>query len=235
LAERPLNDMIEALARELRAYQNDKYAAHFLSRVAEVRAAEARLDGAGERLTRAFALGFFKLLAFKDEYEVARLYTQPEFREKLQATFEGDYKLAFHFAPPILSSPGTGAHGPRKRRFGGGVIWVLRILAALRFLRGTPFDPFRYSSDRKLERQLIRDYEQMISDILPALRLDNLAIATDLAALPQRIRGYGPVKARYVAQAKKREAELKRRFAVNDFSPPWREQRAKQVRAQESG
>jgi indolepyruvate ferredoxin oxidoreductase len=216
LAERPLNEMIDALARELRAYQNDKYAARFLSRVAKVRAAEARLHSSGESLTRAFALGFFKLLAFKDEYEVARLFTQPEFREKLQATFEGDYKLAFHFAPPILSSPATGAHGPRKRRFGGGMIWALRILAALRFLRGTPFDPFRHSPDRQLERNLIRDYEQMISDILPALCPANLAVATELAALPQRIRGYGPVKARYVAQAKKREAELKRRFAAPD-------------------
>jgi indolepyruvate ferredoxin oxidoreductase len=213
IAERPLNELIDALARELRAYQNDAYAARFLSRVAEVRAVEARLDGSAERLTRAFALGFFKLLAFKDEYEVARLFTKPEFRKKLQATFEGDYKLGFHFAPPILSSPGTGAHGPRKRRFGGGMIWALRILAALRFLRETPFDPFRHSPDRQLERKLIRDYEQMISDLLPALRPDNLAVATELAALPQRIRGYGPVKARYVAQAKKREVELKRRFA----------------------
>jgi indolepyruvate ferredoxin oxidoreductase len=205
IAERPLNDMIDALAAELR-----------------VRAAEARIGGTAEKLTRAFALGYFKLLAFKDEYEVARLYTQPGFREKLQATFEGDYQLAFHFAPPILSSPGGSAHGPRKRRFGGGMIWVLRVLAALRFLRGTMFDPFSRSPDRQSERRLIHEYENMISEILPALRLDNLATAIELAALPQRIRGYGAVKERYAAQAKKHEAELKRRFAAQDNASEFR-------------
>jgi indolepyruvate ferredoxin oxidoreductase len=213
IAARPTNELIDSLACELRAYQNARYAARFLARVAEVRAAEARTGGSGERLTRAFALNYFKLLAFKDEYEVARLYAAPEFREKLEATFEGDYSLAFHFAPPILASAGHGGHGPRKRRFGRWTFTLLRALASLRFLRGTPFDPFRFSPDRKLERELLANYERMVSEILPALTRDNLAVAVELAALPQRMRGYGPVKARYVAQAKKREAMLKRRFA----------------------
>jgi indolepyruvate ferredoxin oxidoreductase len=208
-ANRPLHVLIAFLADELRAYQNDRLAARFLARVETIRAAEARIDGAGEKLTRAFALGYYKLLACKDEYEVARLYTRPEFLSELQETFEGDFSVSFHFSPPILSN---GAGEPRKRTIGGWATGPLRLLAALRFLRGGWFDPFRFSPDRRAEQVLVADYEQMMEEVADALMAGNLAIAVELAALPQRIRGYGSVKARYAAQALKREIALRRRF-----------------------
>ena len=209
LAQKPLDELIGALAKELRAWQNKNYATRYQRRVAEVRAVETRLDAGGEKLTRTFAQGYFKLLAYKDEYEVARLFTRPEFRRQLAATFEGDYAVNFHFAPPMLSGD---AERPAKRKFGGWMRTPLRLLATMRVLRGSWFDPFRHSPDRRAERQLIADYEQLMAEILGALTPENLPIAVDLAALPQSIRGYGPVKARYVAAAKKREAELRERL-----------------------
>ncbi|MDI9849662.1 indolepyruvate ferredoxin oxidoreductase family protein [Rhodoblastus sp. 17X3] len=210
LAGRPLDAMIKALAAELSDYQNAAFSARFLACVAEVAAAERRVDPASEKLARAFALGLYKLMAAKDEYEVARLYARPEFLQKLRATFEGDFNLSFYFAPPILTQ--FGAHAPRKRRFGAWALPALRLLSALRFLRGSWLDPFRFSPDRKLERELLRDYEQMMSDVAARLSAANLDVATELAALPQRMRGYGPVKARYVAQARKRQAALRKLF-----------------------
>ncbi len=214
LAEKPLPEMIDALARELRAYQNRKYAARFLARVESLRTTEARIDPASDRLTRAYALSYFKLLAFKDEYEVARLYARPAFLEQIRSTFTGDYSLSFHFAPPILSSPG--ATGPRKRKFGGWMLPALRLLASLRFLRGTVLDPFRFSPDRQAERALIADHERLGDEIGSALTRANLDVAVERASLALDIRGYGHVKARYAAKAKQRETELKRRFLAAD-------------------
>ncbi|MGO9943408.1 MAG: indolepyruvate ferredoxin oxidoreductase family protein [Rhodoblastus sp.] len=224
-AQRRLHVLIACLADELRAYQNEKYAARFLQHVEEIRAAESRIEGASEKLTRAFAQSYYKLLAAKDEYEVARLYTRPEFLQELQATFEGDYSLSFHFAPPILTNEGGGVSRPQKRTFGGWMMGPLRLLAALRFLRGTWLDPFRFSPDRRAEQTLVRDYEQMMDEVAGALDSGNLAVAIELASLPQRIRGYGHVKARYAAQAKKREAALKRRFSEVTAKTPTPEQK----------
>jgi len=212
-AKRPLQETIDGLSRELTAYRNRAYAERFKARVAQIRAAETRIAAGGEALTRAFALGYYKLLAFKDEYEIARLYSRPEFLSELQAQFEGDYSLTFHFAPPSLDGLSGGALEPRKRKFGSWTFGALRLLAALKFLRGSWLDPFRFSPDRRFERQLIQDYEDMADDLVRKLNADNLPLAVELAALPQQIRGYGPVKARYAASAKKREAVLKRRFA----------------------
>jgi indolepyruvate ferredoxin oxidoreductase len=210
-AKLPLPDMIEALARELTAWQDKNYAERFKTRVAQIRAAETRVAPGSEILSRAFALGYHKLLAFKDEYEIARLYSRPEFLAGLKAQFEGDYSLTFHFSPPILTAP-AGVRPP-KRRFGPWALTALKLLAALKFLRGSWLDPFRFSPDRRFERQLIEDYEERADEIARKLSADNLAVAVELAALPQHIRGYGSVKARYAANAKKREAALMRRFA----------------------
>ena len=212
LAERPLPELIEFLARELRAYQNKAYAERFLARVAKARAAETRVDPSSEAFTRAYVLGLYKLMAYKDEYEVARLYSRPEFRQKLNRVFEGDFSLAFHFAPPALANPHD---APRKRKFGGWMMGLLGLLAACRFLRGTRLDPFGSSPDRKLERGLISEYEAMFDRVLPALCPANLSVAAELAAIPSRIRGFGPVKTRYVAQARLGVARLEKRlFAV---------------------
>ena len=211
LAQKPLPEMIDALAAELTAYQNRKYAARFLARVEVLRTAEARVAPASDRLTRAYALATFKLLAFKDEYEVARLYTRPEFMEQIAKTFSGDYALSFHFAPPILSSAG-GSSEPRKRRFGQWMFGPLRLLAALRFLRGTVLDPFRFSPDRQAERADIARHEKLAEEIVSELTPANLETAIELVSLPLDIRGYGPVRARYAAKARQRETELKRSF-----------------------
>ena len=210
-AKLALSDMIEALARELTAYQNRDYAERFKTRVAQIRAAETRVAPGSEILSRAFALGYHKLLAFKDEYEIARLFSRPEFVADLKAQFEGDYSVTFHFSPPILVAPAGVL--PRKRKFGPWAFSALKLLAALKFLRGSWLDPFRFSPDRRFERQLIQDYEERADEIARKLNANNLAVAAELAALPQHIRGYGAVKARYAANAKKREAVLMRRFA----------------------
>lgn len=205
LAERPLQSMIAALAEELRAYQNAAYADRFVAQVAEVAAAEQRVDPTSERLTRAHALGLYKLMAVKDEYEVARLFTEPAFMEQLRQAFSGDFAIKLHFAPPI-------AGAKRKIRLGPWALPVLRGLAALRVLRGTWFDPFRYGTDRKLERAWLHDYETFMRTVASRLTSANLESAVELAALPERIRGFGPVKARYAAQAGRRLAVLMKRF-----------------------
>ncbi len=212
LAARPLPDMVKVLAAELRAYQNAAFSAHFEAQVAKIAAAERRVDPASQKLARAFALGLYKLMAAKDEYEVARLYARPEFLAKLRATFAGDFTLSFYFAPPVLAPAGQNGQNPRKRRFGAWTLPALRVLAALRFLRGGWFDPFRFSPDRKLERKLLRDYEQLMREVAARLAAPNLDLAVELASWPQNVRGYGRVKARYVAQARKRQAALKKLF-----------------------
>ena len=120
-------------------------------------------------LTEAVARSYHKLLAYKDEYEVARLYSDPQFRKQLQDSFDGDYKLGVHLAPPLLSrvDPATGE--PRKREFGPWIFPVLRALARLKGLRGTPFDPFGYTAERRMERRLIADYEREVEELLRRL------------------------------------------------------------------
>jgi indolepyruvate ferredoxin oxidoreductase len=136
----------------------------------------------------------FKLMAYKDEYEVARLHMQTDFLDRLREEFEGDFTVKYHLAPPLLSS-GLDARGrPLKRQFGQWIQPLFRMLARLKFLRGTAFDPFGYTGDRRTERQLVRWYEDLVADLLPRLRADNIDAFSSIAALPMQIRGYGPVK-----------------------------------------
>jgi indolepyruvate ferredoxin oxidoreductase len=133
-------------------------------------------------------------MAYKDEYEVARLHMQTDFLDRLRDEFEGDFTVKYHLAPPLLSS-GLDARGrPRKRQFGQWIQPLFRILARLKFLRGTAFDPFGYSRDRRTERELIGWYENLVAELLPRLDADNIAQFAEIAALPMQIRGYGPVK-----------------------------------------
>jgi indolepyruvate ferredoxin oxidoreductase len=159
-------------------------------------------------LAEAVARAYFKLLAYKDEYEVARLYAESDFLGRIAAQFEGDYRIAFHLAPPLLAArdPDTGL--PRKRRFGPWMLTAFRVLAKLKRLRGTVFDPFGYTAERKVERRLIRDYEAMIEEILAALTAHNHAAAVSLAALPERIRGFGHVKQASIEQVASEQARL---------------------------
>ena len=207
-----LDDIIQRRVADLTRYQDAAYAARFKAKVDAVRTAEAAATPGRDALTRAVALNLYKLMAYKDEYEVARLYTDGEFLQQLRDTFSGDYKLQFHLAPPILSKidPATGE--PKKMNFGPWMLTAFRLLAKMKGLRGTKLDIFGRNPERKLERQLIADYETLIAELTARLTPANHAAAVDLAAVPALIRGYGPVKERNLKQAKIREAALLARF-----------------------
>ncbi len=159
-------------------------------------------------LATAAARYYFKLLAYKDEYEVARLYSDPAFLRNLRDQFEGDFKLQVHLAPPLLAADDPDGGPPRKRAYGPWVFSAFQLLAGLKILRGTPFDPFGYGADRRGERQLIRDYETLVEELLLGLDQDNHGLAVELAGIPEQIRGYGHVKTAHLKDAKAREAQL---------------------------
>jgi indolepyruvate ferredoxin oxidoreductase len=191
----------ERLTGELVRYQDRAYADRFSALVDAARAADARFPQRAGALTRAVARYFYKLMAYKDEYEVARLYSDGSFLKTLKAEFEGDLRLEFHMAPPLLQrrDPATGRY--RKRKFGRGTMALYRLLARLKFLRGTNFDPFGRAAHRKLERRLIDDYEAMTRRVLAALTEGNYALAVEIASYPELIRGYDVVKDEHLARA----------------------------------
>jgi indolepyruvate ferredoxin oxidoreductase len=166
---------------------------------------------ADPRLREAVALGYHKLLAYKDEYEVARLHLQT--LDKARAEFDGDFIPRFHLAPPLLSRMGSDGR-PKKRAFGPAMLKGFAILAKLKALRGTPFDPFGYTAERRMERALIREYERLIPQLVAGMTPANHAIAVELAELPLTIRGFGPVKHRSADAAAKRRAELLAAFGA---------------------
>jgi indolepyruvate ferredoxin oxidoreductase len=206
----PAPDTLDALIARREAfltdYQDAALARRYRALVDRVRKAEAALGG-GTALAEAVARGFAKLLAVKDEYEVARLYSDGVFLQSLGAQFERWDGLRFHMAPPLLARAGPDGR-PRKMRLGPWLMPALRVLATMRRLRGTWLDPFGHTEERRLERQLARDYEALIGGVLPELSQDNLSLAVQLAELPQRIRGYGHVKLASVATARARERDL---------------------------
>jgi indolepyruvate ferredoxin oxidoreductase len=203
-----LDDAIERRLRFLAAYQDEAYAERYRLRVEAIRRLEARVAPGEEALSWAVVKNYFKLLAFKDEYEVARLYTDGSFRRQLERTFEGDYRLEFHLAPPLLSKTDPATGRPRKVRFGPWIMPVFRMLAGLKVLRGTRFDIFGYSTERKQERQLIHDYEALLEEITRRLSPERSETAIALASLPEKIRGFGPVKLASIVAAREREADL---------------------------
>lgn len=204
LDEMSVAEIIAHRSTLLTDYQNAGLAERYRALVSRVHAAS---DGYGDALTRAVAVNYAKLLAYKDEYEVARLYTDGRFEKQLATQFEGDFKIHFNLAPPML--PGRDPAGrPKKRAFGAWMRPLFRMLAALRGLRGTPLDVFGYSADRKLERDLIAGYEKDVDTVLGLLSPLNHDIAVEFLSLPDQIRGYGPVKEASVAAAKLRYAAL---------------------------
>ncbi|MDB5574099.1 MAG: indolepyruvate ferredoxin oxidoreductase, partial [Tardiphaga sp.] len=214
LDQMSLDEVIAHRSAHLTAYQNNKLAKRYKAMVEQVRMA-ATAGGYGDALPRAVAISYAKLLAYKDEYEVARLYTDGRFEKQLREQFEGDFKFNFNLAPPML--PGTDAMGrPRKRQFGPWMLPAFRVLAKLRALRGTPFDMFGHSADRKLERDLIAGYEKDVATVLSLLSVETHDIALELLALPDSIRGFGPVKEASVEKAKARYAQL----ALDLVNPP---------------
>ena len=208
----PLESLIERRAAFLTDYQDAAYADRYRAFVERVRTAERSRAKGMRGLAEAVARGHFKLLAYKDEYEVARLHCAPEFRRRLEAMFEGDWSLEFHLAPPLFArrDPATGE--PRKARYGPWMMRVFAVLARLKGLRGTMLDPFGYTRERRRERALIDRYERTVASLLDGLDHANHALAVEIASLPERIRGFGHVKAKGIEEAQRREAELLERF-----------------------
>jgi len=196
----------------LTAYQSARYAGRYRRWVEKVRAAEALKVPGQTALSEAVARYLFKLMAYKDEYEVARLHTDPSFVERVKASFDGDLRLEFHLAPPLLARHDRSTGEPKKMSFGPWMLNAFKVLAKFKVLRGTPFDIFGYSSERKTERALIKDYEKLLSDILDRLMPENHATAVALASMPERIRGFGHVKQRHLAAARAEEAALREQF-----------------------
>jgi indolepyruvate ferredoxin oxidoreductase len=210
-----LDEIIAHRSRLLADYQDEAYAEKYRKLVGQVR--DAALNGGyGEVLPRAVAINYAKLLAYKDEYEVARLYTDGQFEKQLRDQFDGDFKISFNLAPPILSRGVDALGRPKKRAFGAWMRPVFRTLAKLRVLRGTAFDIFGYSADRRLERDLIAGYEKDTATVLGLLSPATVDTAVELLSLPDRIRGYGPVKEKAVRDAKARYAQL----AADLATPP---------------
>ncbi len=205
-----LENLVEKRATYLKQYQNNGLASRYRDLISKVEGAETRLEKKNE-LTNAVARYYFKLLSYKDEYEVARLFTNGDFERRIAETFEGNFKLRFHLAPPILGGKNPNGR-PRKREFGPWTIVAFRLLAKLKRLRGTPLDPFGYSSERMMERQLISDYESMIEHLVQNLNTDNHRFAVALARLPDEIRGFGPVKKKAVEKTQSMKNELLTQF-----------------------
>jgi len=207
-----LNSLIERRAADLIGYQSRRYARRYRNLVERVRLFELAAFRGSTELTDAVARNYYKLLAYKDEYEVARLYTGREFREALAAEFESDFKLQFHLAPPLIAKRDKLTGHLQKQAFGAWMMPAFRVLKHFKRLRGTRLDIFGRTEERRRERQLIVDYEALIDEILGSVRADNLPLAVALASLPDRIAGYGHVKERNMREAEAERAKLLERY-----------------------
>jgi indolepyruvate ferredoxin oxidoreductase len=210
--EPTLADIVVRRAEFLTNYQGARYAKRYLRAIAAIKEAEkARAPGKGG-LAEAAAHNLFKLMAYKDEYEVARLYTDGAFLTNLHQQFEGDFRLEFHLAPPLFASRDPTTGELRKRAYGPWIFRAFKVLARLRRLRGTPLDVFGYTQERRTEHRLIGEYEAMLKELATALTPDNHPFAIELARVPEQIRGFGQVKQRNLAKARERRAALLETF-----------------------
>ena len=203
-----LDEIVERRMRFLTDYQNAAYAARYKALVDKVEGVEAVRTPGLSGLAEAVARYAFKLMAYKDEYEVARLFTEGSFQRKLKETFDGDYKLNFHLAPPLVAEKDVETGRLKKKAFGPWIFTAFKLLARFRGLRGMALDVFGYSAERRMERRLIEDYFALVEEITAGLGHDNHALAVALASVPEKIRGYGHVKEAHLEAAKAQEAEL---------------------------
>lgn len=192
LADMSFADVVAHRKAHLTAYQDDRLAARFGALVEDAKAAAAKA-GLSDKVPFAAAVTYARVLAYKDEYEVARLLTDPAFEAKMREEMQGDFRLVFNLAPPVLSGKDPNGR-PKKRKFGAWILPLLRGLARFKSLRGTALDPFGYLHERKLERRLISDYEKVAARVLARLDGGNEAEALAILTLFDEIRGYGPVK-----------------------------------------
>ncbi|HJU70484.1 MAG TPA: indolepyruvate ferredoxin oxidoreductase family protein [Paucimonas sp.] len=207
-----LDTLVKRRLAFLTDYQDAAYASQYEALINTVRTVEAGL-GVGDRLSRAVAQSYFKLMAYKDEYEVARLYTDGCFIDKLRQQFDGDFTLKFNLAPPLLAKKDAKGHLV-KAEYGSWIWQGFRLLAKLKKLRGTKLDVFGYTKERRMERALIGEYRAVVLSLLDGLNRDNLGLALEIAALPEKVRGFGHVKEKAVVEYRKRLTELRSRFAA---------------------
>ncbi len=202
----------------LTAYQDAAYAARYEAAVRRIATVEAARNPGSTHLALAAAKSLAKLMAYKDEYEVARLYTDGRFRKTIADTFQGTERIELHLAPPLLArrDPATGE--PKKMVFGPWILSVLGVVARFKHFRGRWMDPFGKSAERKLERQMIDDYLKLLETIGERLTGDNHATAVELALLPLDVRGFGHVKLAAYETFKARQAELKARLLVEPIA-----------------
>jgi indolepyruvate ferredoxin oxidoreductase len=202
---RKLDDIVASRVEFLTAYQDAAYAQQYQAFVVKVRDAEAALGKT--QLAEAVARCLFKLMAYKDEYEVARLHTDAAFLAKVNGMFEGDFKLNFNLAPPLLARRNNNGE-LQKSRYGAWMLGGFRLLARLKGLRGGALDVFGYSAERRTERALIGEYRSSIERALASLTAQNHASVVELARVPELIKGYGHVKERHLLSARAKWAEL---------------------------
>ena len=199
----------------LTAYQSARYARRYLDWVEKVKTAEANKAPGQCALSEAVARYLFKLMAYKDEYEVARLYTNTAFVERVKSTFDGDnLRLEFHLAPPLLARRDKVTGELKKMSFGPWLLGAFRVLAKFKVLRGTPLDPFGYTAERRTERRLVAEYCDLLREFCERLTLENHHLAVELASLPEKIRGFGHVKQRHISAAQAEEAALREQFGA---------------------
>ncbi|PHM36310.1 indolepyruvate ferredoxin oxidoreductase family protein [Xenorhabdus innexi] len=208
---RTLDDLILHRYQLLVEYQNEKYALRYLSRIAQIQQVTQQIDAA--ELTKSIAENLFKLMAYKDEYEVARLYTKTGFFDNLRSQFDNTDKIRVHLSVPFFNrkDPRTGERG--KGEYGAWIIPVFRFLAACKPLRGTIFDIFGYQEERKQERDLLSEYEQLIDLLVEKLNSNNMEICQKLAALPDQVRGFGHVKQKAIKNMQERREVLLKELA----------------------
>ncbi len=196
-----LDETIALRVKFLTEYQDNAYAEQYKSFVEKVRSAEARHVPGKSGLAEATAKYLFKLMAYKDEYEVARLYTTGDFEKRIKETFDGDFKINFNLAPPMFSKKDSNGHLV-KQQYGPWIFTAFKLLAKMKGLRGGSFDIFGKTEERKMERQLIVDYRQSLEELMAGLNQDNHELAIQIAKVPEHIRGYGHVKEAHFAKAK---------------------------------
>ncbi|MEW6163977.1 MAG: indolepyruvate ferredoxin oxidoreductase family protein [Pseudomonadota bacterium] len=205
-------EIVADRARRLADYQDAAYAERYRTLVERVRAGEEKVSPGGTALASAVARNYYKLLAIKDEYEVARLYAETDFLDRVAAAFEGDYALRFHLAPPLLAKPDPNTGRLRKRKFGPWMMTAFRWLARARKLRGTRWDIFGHGTERRLEKRLLSDYEADVALLLERLGPARLTAAVELANWPEQVRGFGPIKAKSAAAMQPTRDRLRAQF-----------------------
>ncbi|MEG2049141.1 MAG: DUF6537 domain-containing protein, partial [Comamonas sp.] len=201
-----LQELVSKRVEFLTGYQNAAYAAEYQALVDRVHAAEDAL-GKSTALSEAVARYLFKLMAYKDEYEVARLHTDPAFTQKIADMFEGDYKLVHHLAPPLSAAKDDKGHLVKKS-YQPWIRTTFGVLAKLKGLRGTALDPFGKTEERKTERALIAEYRACVDELLSGLTAEKLPLAVQIARVPEDIRGYGHVKERHLQAARPKWEQL---------------------------